>query len=127
MSKIIGIDLGTTNSLAAYMADDGPKLIANVLGEPLTPSVVGIDDDGKVLVGQAARELRVTAPERCADLFKRHMGSDWKRKIGGKTFSAEELSSLVLSSLKADAEAFFGEPVHRAVITVPAYFNDQQR
>jgi molecular chaperone HscC len=127
MSKIIGIDLGTTNSASAHMTDDGPRLIPNALGEALTPSVVGLDPEGKLLVGRAARELQVLHPERCAALFKRHMGSDWTADLAGRRFHPEELSSLVLRSLKADAEAFFGEPVARAVVTVPAYFNDQQR
>jgi molecular chaperone HscC len=127
MSKILGIDLGTTNSLAAHLADDRPRLIPNSLGQILTPSVVGIDLDGNVLVGQAARELQVMHPDRCACLFKRYMGTDWKARLPGHEFSAEELSSLVLRSLKDDALACFGEPVERAVITVPAYFNDQQR
>ena len=97
------------------------------MGGTLTPSVVGLDEEGKLLVGQAAREYRVTMPGRCASLFKRLMGSDQSIGLPGRKFSAEELSSLVLRSLKADAEAFFGEPVERAVITAPAYFNDQQR
>ena len=127
MNKVIGIDLGTTNSAVAYMTEQGPKLIPNAVGETLTPSVIGLDEDGKLLVGQAAREYRVTSPGRCASLFKRKMGSDVDVQLPGRKFSAEELSSLVLRSLKADAEAFFGEPVERAVITAPAYFNDQQR
>jgi molecular chaperone HscC len=127
MTPIIGIDLGTTNSAAAHMADDGPRLIPNALGETLTPSVVGLEEDGKLLVGRAAKELQVVHPGRCANLFKRHMGSDWSAEVAGRSFGAEELSSLVLRALKADAEAFFGEPVTRAVVTVPAYFNDQQR
>jgi molecular chaperone HscC len=127
MNRVIGIDLGTTNSAVAYMTDQGPKLIPNAVGETLTPSVIGLDEDGKLLVGQAAREYRVTSPARCASLFKRKMGSDVDIQLPGRKFSAEELSSLILRSLKADAEAFFGEPVERAVITAPAYFNDQQR
>ncbi|HEY7424970.1 MAG TPA: molecular chaperone HscC [Gemmataceae bacterium] len=127
MSRIIGIDLGTTNSAAAYMTEEGPRLVPNALGEVLTPSVVGVDEEGKLLVGRAARELQVLHPERCAALFKRQMGGDWTTKLDGRKFSPEELSSLVLRSLKADAEALFGEPVPRAVITVPAYFNDRQR
>jgi molecular chaperone HscC len=127
MSKIIGIDLGTTNSAAASMTDEGPRLIPNALGESLTPSIVGVDEGGQLLVGRAARELQVLQPERCAALFKRYMGSDWTAEIAGRKFTPEELSSLVLRSLKTDAEAFFGEPVSRAVITVPAYFNDRQR
>jgi molecular chaperone HscC len=127
MSKIVGIDLGTTNSAVAYLDKDGPRLIPNALGENLTPSVVGIDPEGNLLVGRAAKELQVVHPGRCADLFKRHMGTDKSVTIGGKEFGPEELSGLVLRSLKADAEAFFQEPVTRAVITVPAYFNDRQR
>jgi molecular chaperone HscC len=127
MSTIIGIDLGTTNSVAAYLADGGPRIIPNALGEPLTPSVVGIDEGGKLLVGRAARELQVMHPERCASVFKRHMGSDWTALLAGKKFTPEELSGLVLRALKEDAEAHFGHPVERAVVTVPAYFNDHQR
>jgi molecular chaperone HscC len=124
---IIGIDLGTTNSAVAYMGDDGPQLIPNALGETLTPSVVGIDDGGKLLVGRAARELQVLQPERCASVFKRRMGTDWSTEIAGRKFSPEELSSLVLRSLKEDAEAKLGAPVEKVVITVPAYFNEHQR
>lgn len=108
---IIGIDLGTTNSLVGYMSDDGPRLIPNALGEFLTPSVVGIMEDGKVVVGKVARELQVIAPERCVATFKRHMGVDWSVKLGKHEFGAVELSSLVLKSLKRDAEAFFGQSV----------------
>ncbi len=127
MSAIIGIDLGTTYSVAAYMAAEGPRLIPNALGENLTPSVVGIDLDGKLLVGRAAKELRVMHPDRCASLFKRYMGSDWTIELAGKTYTPEKLSSLVLQSLKQDAEAHLGHPVADAVITVPAYFNEHQR
>jgi molecular chaperone HscC len=127
MSPILGIDLGTTYSAAAHLTPEGPRIIPNALGELLTPSVIGIDPDGKLLVGRAAKELQVLHPERCAALFKRHMGSDWKASLAGKEFSPEELSSLVLRSLKEDGEAFFKGPIERAVITVPAYFNDQQR
>jgi molecular chaperone HscC len=127
MTTIIGIDLGTTHSAAAYLTDQGPRLLPNALGEWLTPSVVGVDEEGKLLVGRAARELQVVAPQRCASLFKRYMGTDWTVNLAGRTYNPEELSSLVLRALKADAEAFFGGPVTRAVITVPAYFNDRQR
>jgi molecular chaperone HscC len=127
MQRIIGIDLGTTNSAAAYMSENGPKLIPNALGEVLTPSVVGVDEDGKILVGRAAKELQVTQPDRCASLFKRYMGTDWKAELSGRSFTPEELSSLVLRTLKEDAEAYFKEPVPHAVVTVPAYFNEQQR
>jgi len=124
---IIGIDLGTTNSAVGIMTDDGPQLIANALGGNLTPSVVGIDSGGEILVGHAAKELRVLYPERCASLFKRQMGSDWTVKLNGHKYSPQELSSLVLRALKVDAETHLGEPIERAVITVPAYFNDRQR
>lgn len=127
MGRIIGIDLGTTNSVAAYLADDGPRIIPNSLGESLTPSIVGVERDGKVVVGRAAKELRVLDPRRTAAVFKRFMGSDWTCVLADRVFNPEELSSLVLRTLKEDAEAFFREEVTRAVITVPAYFNDQQR
>lgn len=84
MNRVIGIDLGTTHSAAAYMTDEGPRLIPNALGEVLTPSVVGVDEAGQLLVGRAARELQTLHPERCAALFKRQMGSDWKADIGGE-------------------------------------------
>jgi len=127
MPPVIGIDLGTTNSAAAFLGEDGPQIIPNAVGGRLTPSVVGVDENGKVLVGAAARELQVLRPERCASLFKRHMGMDHPVALGGRTFTPEELSGLVLRSLKADADAFFDAEATRAVITVPAYFNDRQR
>ncbi|AMV23286.1 Chaperone protein HscC [Gemmata sp. SH-PL17] len=127
MDPVIGIDLGTTNSAAAFLGPDGPQIIPNALGGRLTPSVVGVDESNKVLVGAAARELQVLHPDRCANLFKRYMGTDHKLTAAGREFTPEELSGLVLRALKADAEAFFGHPVARAVITVPAYFNDRQR
>jgi len=127
MDPVIGIDLGTTNSAAAFLGPNGPEIIPNALGGRLTPSVVGVDESGKVLVGAAAKELQVLHPERCASLFKRYMGTDRKLTAAGREFTPEELSGLVLRSLKADAEAFFGHPVSRVVITVPAYFNDRQR
>ncbi|QDU58029.1 Hsp70 family protein [Aeoliella mucimassa] len=127
MSYIIGIDLGTTNSLCGVFLGDSPRLIPNSLGKMLTPSVVGVLEDGQVLVGEAARDLRVTQPERCASTFKRLMGSDSRVELAGRVFTAPELSSLVLGSLKADAEKFLAEEVTEAVITVPAYFNDNQR
>ncbi len=127
MDPIIGIDLGTTNSAVAHLTAEGPRIIPNALGGRLTPSVVGVDDAGVVLVGAAAKEYQVLRPDRCAVLFKRLMGSERSTKLGKKEFSPEELSSLVLRSLKADAEAYFGCPVTRAVITCPAYFNDRQR
>src|SRR5580692_5462928 len=127
MNTIIGIDLGTTNSAAALLEKDGPRILPNALGEPLTPSVIGIDEDGGLLVGRAAKELQVLRPERCAAVFKRQMGSDWTVTLHGRKFTPEELSSLILRTLKHDVEAHLGHAVDRAVITVPAYFNDQQR
>ncbi|MEY4562956.1 MAG: hypothetical protein RLZZ618_2233 [Pseudomonadota bacterium] len=124
---IVGIDLGTTNSLVAVWQDGAAKLLPNSLGEVLTPSCVSLDDDGSVLVGQAARERLQTHPDRTASVFKRYMGSHKTLRLGTREFRAEELSALVLKSLKADAEAALGMPVTEAVITVPAYFSDAQR
>ena len=124
---IVGIDLGTTNSLIAVMGDEGPTLIKNGLGDVLTASVVGIDPQGQVLVGRAAREFQVLSPERCVGQFKRYMGTDWSCLLNGRKFTAVELSALLLKALKADAEAELQQPIDRAVITVPAYFNDRQR
>ena len=124
---VIGIDLGTTNSLAAVWQQDRSRLIPNALGDVLTPSAVSIDEDGTVLVGEAARQRLVSHPERSAAAFKRAMGTDRTYSLAGRTFTPEELSALVLRQLKQDAEAFLGEPVEEAVISVPAYFNDRQR
>jgi molecular chaperone HscC len=124
---IVGIDLGTTNSLISVWEASGPRLIPNALGEVLTPSCVSIDEDGTILVGRAARERLQTHPERTAAVFKRYMGSDRKVRLGERDFRPEELSALVLRSLKEDAEAALGHPVTEAVITVPAYFSDSQR
>lgn len=124
---IVGIDLGTTNSLVAVWRDGQARLVPNGLGEVLTPSCVSLDADGSVLVGRAARERLQTHPECSAAVFKRYMGSDHTVRLGGRSFRPEELSALVLRALKADAEAFLGHPVTEAVITVPAYFSDAQR
>ncbi|KAF1008318.1 MAG: Chaperone protein HscC [Luteibacter sp.] len=124
---IVGIDLGTTNSLVAVWKDGGPRLVPNALGSFLTPSCVGVDDDGQILIGEAARERLQTHPQRTASLFKRHMGSMRTSRLADRDYRPEELSALVLRSLKADAEAFLGEAVTEAVITVPAYFSDAQR
>src|SRR5262245_19289115 len=124
---IIGIDLGTTNSVAAYLAEDGPRLIPNALGDRLTPSVVGVEADDKILVGRTAKEFQVLEPGRCASTFKRYMGSDWRLEVEKHMFTPEKLSSLVLRTLKQDAEAHFGSPIDQAVISVPAYFNEHQR
>lgn len=127
MDAIVGIDLGTTHSLIGVFADGQPQLIPNSHGSLLTPSIVGILEDGQVIVGAPAKEYRVTHPDRCSWAFKRLMGADRKLSLAGKLFSAPELSSIVLRSLKADAEAHLGHAVTDAVITVPAYFNDHQR
>jgi len=124
---IVGIDLGTTNSLCAVFQNGQTVLVPNAHGKFLTPSVVGVLDDGQILVGDSAKELRVTQPANCASRFKRYMGTNKKLPLGEKSFSAVELSSMVLKSLKHDAEAFLGSEVAEAVITVPAYFNDSQR
>ncbi len=124
---IIGIDLGTTHSLSAYWKDGQAHIIPNSLGEALTPSCVGFDDDGSILVGKAARERLQTHPDLSAALFKRYMGSEKKIKLGKQEFRPEELSSMVLRSLKADAEALLGCTINEAIITVPAYFSDAQR
>ena len=123
---IIGIDLGTTNSLAAIWQDGASRLVPNALGTYLTPSCVSLDQDGSLLVGQAARERLQTHPDRSAALFKRHMAATSRSGLA-TAISAEELSSLVLRALKADAEALLGAPVLEAVISVPAYFSDSQR
>ncbi len=124
---IIGIDLGTTNSVAAFISDSGATLIPNALGEVLTPSVVAIDRNERILVGRSAKEYQVLEPNRCVARFKRFMGTDHEVDLAGRKFSPEKLSSLVLKSLKDDAEAFLKTEVTDAVITVPAYFNDRQR
>lgn len=123
---IVGIDLGTTNSLVAYYTEDGPKMIPNRLGKYLTPSIVSVDGE-EVYVGETARERMLLYPDTAASVFKRTMGSDMKYRLGEKSFTSEELSSFVLRSLKEDAEAYLGEPVTEAVISVPAYFNDARR
>lgn len=124
---LLGIDLGTTNSLIAVWRDGQAQLIPNALGDVLTPSVVSVDDDGSILVGQAARARLTTHPQLTAAAFKRFMGSDKRYALGEHRFTPEELSALVLGALKQDAEAYLGCPVTEAVISVPAYFSDEQR
>ncbi len=126
-NMIIGIDLGTTNSLVAYFTEDGPKIIPNRLGERLTPSIVSIDENDQIYVGQTAKERMQLYPDSTVSVFKRDMGSDKKYKLGSKEFTAEEISSFVLRTLKEDAEQYLGEEVTEAVISVPAYFNDMRR
>ena len=127
MSKIIGIDLGTTNSCVAVIEGGEPVVIANAEGARTTPSVVGFTKTGERLVGQVAKRQAITNPERTVSSIKRHMGTDYKVSIDGKDYNPQQISAMILSKLKADAEAYLGEKVTDAVITVPAYFNDSQR
>jgi molecular chaperone HscC len=124
---IVGIDLGTTNSAVGVWRNGTAELIPNSLGSNLTPSAVGLDDDGQLLVGLTARERQITHPALTTTAFKRYMGSQRVTRLGNREFLPEELSALVLGSLKRDAERFLGESITEAVITVPAYFNDKQR
>ena len=124
---IIGIDLGTTNSLAAYFTEDGPKIIPNRLGKNMTPSVVSIDEEEQIYVGETAKERQILYPESSASVFKRDMGSQKTYQLGKRSFTAEELSSFVLRSLKEDAQTYLGEEITEAVISVPAYFNEARR
>ncbi|MCG1012702.1 molecular chaperone DnaK [Tepidanaerobacter sp. GT38] len=127
MSKVIGIDLGTTNSVVAYMEGGQPAIINNAEGSRLTPSVVAFTKDGERLIGQLAKRQAVTNPERTIQSIKRHMGTDYKVNIDGKTYTPQEISAMILQKLKQDAENFLGEKITKAVITVPAYFTDSQR
>ena len=127
MSKIIGIDLGTTNSCVAVMEGGKPVVIANTEGARTTPSIVAFTKNGERLVGEPAKRQAVTNAEKTITSIKREMGTDYKVDIDGKKFSPQEISSMILQKLKNDAEAYLGESVSEAVITVPAYFNDAQR
>ena len=127
MAKIIGIDLGTTNSCVAVMEGGEPVVIANAEGARTTPSVVAFSKTGERMVGQVAKRQAVTNPDRTVISIKRHMGSDYKVTIDGKNYTPQEISAMILQKLKGDAEAYLGETVTEAVITVPAYFTDSQR
>ena len=127
MSKIIGIDLGTTNSCVAVMEGGEPQVIANVEGARTTPSVVAFSKDGERMVGQVAKRQAITNPDRTISSIKREMGTNYKVNIDGKSYTPQEISAMVLQKLKADAEAYLGQKVTEAVITVPAYFTDAQR
>ena len=127
MSKIIGIDLGTTNSCVAVMEGGEPVVIANSEGARTTPSVVGFTKTGDRLVGQVAKRQAITNPENTISSIKREMGTDNKVTLNGKAYTPQQISAMILQKLKADAEAYLGETVTEAVITVPAYFNDSQR
>ena len=127
MGKVIGIDLGTTNSCVAVMEGGEPVVIANSEGSRTTPSVVSFKADGSRIVGQAAKRLAVAQPDRTVISIKRHMGEAYKVDVDGKSYSPQEISAMILSKLKADAESYLGGKVTDAVITCPAYFNDSQR
>ena len=127
MSKVIGIDLGTTNSCVAVMEGGEPVIIPNAEGNRTTPSVLGFSKTGERLVGQVAKRQAITNPDRTISSIKRHMGTTYKVKIDNKEYTPQEISAMILQKLKADAESYLGEPVTKAVITVPAYFTDSQR
>lgn len=127
MGKIIGIDLGTTNSCVAVMEGGEPVVISNSEGARTTPSVVSFQANGERLVGQVAKRQAITNPDKTIISIKRHMGTNYKVSIDGKDYSPQEISAMVLQKIKADAESYLGEPVTQAVITVPAYFNDSER
>lgn len=127
MGKTVGIDLGTTNSVVSVMEAGEPIVIANAEGGRTTPSVVGFSKTGERLVGVTAKRQAVLNPDRTISSIKRHMGTDYHVTIDDKNYKPEEISAMILQKLKADAEAYLGEEVTQAVITVPAYFNDMQR
>ena len=127
MARAVGIDLGTTNSAIAVLEGGEPTIIPNAEGARTTPSVVAFSKTGEVLVGEIAKRQAVTNVDRTISSVKRHMGTDWSVEVDGKKYTAQEISARILAKLKADAEAYLGEPVTEAVITVPAYFNDAQR
>jgi molecular chaperone DnaK len=127
MSKIIGIDLGTTNSCVAVMEGSEPVVIPNAEGARTTPSVVAFAKNGERLVGQVAKRQAVTNPDRTVISIKREMGTNHRETIDGKDYTPQEISAMILQKLKTDAEAYLGGKVTQAVITVPAYFSDAQR
>jgi molecular chaperone DnaK len=127
MAKVIGIDLGTTNSVVAVMEGGEPVVIANAEGSRLTPSVVGFSKTGERLVGQVAKRQAISNADRTISSIKREMGSNYTVNIDDKKYSPQEISAMILQKLKTDAEAYLGEKITQAVITVPAYFSDSQR
>src|SRR3978361_1264077 len=127
MSKAVGIDLGTTNSVVAVLEAGEPSVIPNAEGARTTPSVVAFSKTGEVLVGEVAKRQAITNPDRTIRSVKRHMGTNWNIDIDGKKYTAQEISARTLMKLKRDAEAYLGDTVTQAVITVPAYFDDAQR
>src|SRR3954462_6651869 len=127
MSKAVGIDLGTTNSVVAVLEAGEPVVAPNSEGGRTTPSVVAFSKTGEVLVGEVAKRQAITNPDRTIRSVKRHMGTDWKIDIDGKNYNSQEISARILQKLKRDAEAYFGDTVTQAVVTVPAYFGDAER
>src|ERR1700685_2650781 len=127
MARAVGIDLGTTNSVVAILEGGEPAVIANAEGSRTTPSVVAFAKNGEVLVGEVAKRQAVTNVDRTIRSVKRHMGTDWKIQVDDKSFNAQQISAFILQKLKRDAEAYLGEKVTDAVITVPAYFSDSER
>ena len=127
MARAVGIDLGTTNSVVSILEGGEPTVIANAQGSRTTPSVVAFAKNGEVLVGEVAKRQAVTNVDRTIRSVKRHMGTDWKIDLDGKSFNPQQMSAFILQKLKRDAEAYLGEKVADAVITVPAYFNDSER
>ena len=127
MARAVGIDLGTTNSVVAVLEGGEPTVIANAEGSRTTPSVVAFAKNGEILVGEVAKRQAVTNVDRTVRSVKRHIGTDWKKEIDGKNYTPQEISARVLQKLKRDAEAYLGEEVTDAVVTVPAYFEDAQR
>src|SRR5690606_18333028 len=127
MSRIMGIDLGTTNSAVAVFEKNGPMIVPNSLGERITPSVVGFTKSGEILVGKKAKRGAVMNVGRTVFSVKRHMGTDYRVDVEGKKYTPQEISAIILQKMKSDVEDYFGETVDQAVITVPAYFTDTQR
>ncbi|MGI8777369.1 MAG: Hsp70 family protein, partial [Acidimicrobiales bacterium] len=127
MPKAVGIDLGTTNSVVSVLEGGEPTVIPNAEGGRTTPSVVGFSKSGEVLVGEVAKRQAITNPDRTIRSVKRHMGTNWTVDIDGKKYKSQEISARILQKLKRDAEAYLGDTVSQAVITVPAYFDDAQR
>lgn len=127
MPKTVGIDLGTTNSVVSILEAGEPTVIANAEGARTTPSIVAFSKSGERLVGAPAKRQGVLNPDRTYASIKRHMGTDYRTEIDGVSYTPEQISAMVLQKLKSDAEAYLGESVTKAVITVPAYFNDAQR
>ncbi|MBP0986062.1 MAG: Hsp70 family protein, partial [Oscillospiraceae bacterium] len=127
MAKIIGIDLGTTNSCVAVVENGEPVVIPNAEGSRTTPSVVAFSKEGERIVGQVAKRQAITNPDRTVSSIKREMGSNYKVTVDGKDYTPQQISAMILGKLKQEAEAYLGEKVTEAVITVPAYFSDSQR